>query len=96
MWEDVLSWRLTRSRVLSVTAGALVMAASLASPRFADTFAFGAVQRSVSNGLCKDRKSLEDGPQAILKPISSDVRLLWGSLGANCQDITGMNFQFCR
>jgi hypothetical protein len=27
MWEEVLSWRLTRSRILSVTAGALVMGA---------------------------------------------------------------------
>jgi len=40
MWEEVLSWRLTRSRVLSVEAGALVMAANLASPRFADAFVF--------------------------------------------------------
>jgi hypothetical protein len=62
MWEEVLSWRLTRLRILSLTAGALVMAANLASPRFADAFAFGDVQRSVSNGLCKDRKSLEYGP----------------------------------
>ena len=52
MWEEVLSWRLTRSGVLRVTAGALVMAASLASPRFADAFVFGTVQESVSNGLC--------------------------------------------
>jgi hypothetical protein len=62
MWEEVLSWRLTRSRVLSVEAGALVMAASLASPRFADAFVFGTVQESVSNGFCNDRKSLEYGP----------------------------------
>jgi len=62
MWKEVLSWRLTRSRVLSVEAGALVMAASLASPRFADTFAFGTAQGSVSNGFCNDRKSLEYGP----------------------------------
>jgi hypothetical protein len=59
MWEEVLSWRLTRSRVLSVEAGALVMAANLASPRFADTFAFGTAQESVSDGFCNDRKSLE-------------------------------------
>jgi hypothetical protein len=52
MWEEALSWRLPRSRVLSVTAGALVRAASLASPRFADAFVFGTVQESVSNGLC--------------------------------------------
>jgi hypothetical protein len=61
MWEEALSWRLTRSRVLSVTAGALVRAASSASPRFADAFAFGTVQESVSNGFCNDRKSLEYG-----------------------------------
>ena len=51
MWGEVLSWRLTRSSVLSLKAGALVMAASLASPRFADAFAFGTVQESVSNGF---------------------------------------------